>query len=69
MYILVLQDLPQHAVAFNSNGEFATASTNNNVIALWPQPVENGRIMAEKKKVCTVDMKSICRYAINNHRS
>jgi hypothetical protein len=44
-----LSNPSQHFAVFNSNGEFATASSTRNKLSLWPRPLENGELMTKKK--------------------
>ena len=46
---LTLQNPSQHFAVFNCIGEFVTASSKRNKLSLWPQPLESGELMTEKK--------------------
>ena len=48
-------------MVFNSNGTFATASTERRNVTLWPEPVENTSLMTEPNETFECDG-NICRY-------
>jgi hypothetical protein len=44
-----LKNPSQHFAIFNCTGEFVTASSKRNKLSLWPQPLESGELMTNKK--------------------